>query len=353
LNTFRPTPVNDSDINHQKLVQNTKLIRVTVLINAVAAMVGSGRAAEYVYTDFREPTLLIIKGEAVAFEDSLRLTPAKPGAGGGVWLDAKQNVRNGFQTTFQLRISGRGGSGADGMAFVIQNRPTPAIGYLGCNLGYGGLSNLLVVKFDDYHWQDHAPGNFDEVAVLTAKSADTKLWDDPTNTLASTTSGVVFSDGQIHTVRIVYVPGNLQVFLDDLENPLMTVYVNLARVLNLDDGRAWVGLVGSTGDDYQNQDLVSWSFAAFDRAVEAAPIEAAAQPNATPVYVGNALDPVPAQLPIDPLFGYALPSDVRAPGLIEVSTDLVHWSPLTNATFYFRDPESPDHPQRFYRFRKN
>jgi len=49
-------------------------------------------------------------------------------------------------------------------------------------------------------------------------------------------------------------------------------------------------------------------------------------------------------------FGYALPRGVGLSHGIEVSDDLVHWMPLTNAAFYFRDLESTNFQQRFYRF---
>ena len=67
---------------------------------------------------------------------------------------------------------------------------------------------------------------------------------------------------------MVYVPGNLQLFLDDLENPLMTVYVNLAKVMDLDNGRAWVGFTAATGADWQNQDLIRWIFDSPEDAIQ-------------------------------------------------------------------------------------
>jgi hypothetical protein len=326
-------------------------------------------AASFVYPNFNSTAGLVLQAQASSFEGKLRLSPAIAGLGlGGAWLEAKQPVKDGFDTTFQIQITEKHGIGADGLAFLVQNNPTPEIGYPGCNIGYGGISNLFVVKFNNYHWLDHAYENtcgaYDEIAVLVPHSPATPLWDSVSNTIAATTNHVDFSDGQIHTVKIVYVPGNLQIFLDDLENPLMTVYINLAKVMDLDHGRAWVGFTAASGADWQNHDLVSWAFdsSAVPTSDETRPTPSAspqiqiANPTPSPanVYLGeNTPDPPATLLPVDPTFGYALPCDIGLTHQIEVSTNLVEWTPLTNAAFYFRDRESTNFHRRFYRFEKN
>jgi hypothetical protein len=161
----------------------------------------------------------------------------------------------------------------------------------------------------------------------------------------------------------VYVPGNLQVFLDDLENPLMTVYVSLAKVMDLDNGRAWVGFTAASGGDWQNHDLVSW---AFNSSANAISNEARTTSSNSPqIQMVNPM-PFPADVylwkntqgspatprPVDPFFGYALPGNIGLTHQIEASTDLVEWTPLTNVAYYFRDWESTNYPQRFYRFQK-
>jgi hypothetical protein len=316
-------------------------------------------AGTLTYNDFSSPAGLILQAYAAPFEGHLRLTPAISGRGiGGAWLDTKQPVKDGFETTFQIQITDKYVRGADGLAFVIQNTPTPRLGWPGCNIGFGGLTNLFVVKFDNYHWQDHAFGAFDEIAVLTCSSPTTILWDGVANTIASVTNGVVFSDGRVHTARIVYVPGNLQVYLDDLENPLMTVYVNLAGVMDLDEGRAWVGFTAACGADWQNQDLVSWSFAS-DGIVPplnrlTTQLNSGNNPGtnaATPLFSAPSV-PVPETTPLvrDRTFGYALPWGIGPGFQIEASTDLIHWTTLTNAAFYFKDLDSTNYNTRFYRF---
>jgi Legume lectin domain len=319
-------------------------------------------AANFTYPDFNSTNGLILQEHAGPFKGRLRISPAIAGWGyGGVWFDAKQPVKNGFETTFQIQITDKHCSGADGMAFVIQNAAKPALGQTGQGLGYGGVTNQFVVHFDNYHWGDHpTAGRYDEIAVLAAPSPTEPLYNIPANIIASANKQVVYSDGAVHTVRIVYVPGNLQVFLDDLENPLMTVYVNLAKLMNLDDDRAWVGFTAASGMDWQNHDLVSWKFNSSDDATPN-PVRISPQPEVSdptplpaPVYVAENMQASPTTpLPMDASFGYRLPDDVGLTHQIEASTDLVAWIPLTNASYYFRDQDSTNYPQRFYRFQKN
>jgi hypothetical protein len=48
--------------------------------------------------------------------------------------------------------------------------------------------------------------------------------------------------------------------------------------------------------------------------------------------------------------GISIPRDTE-PGIqIQTSADLVDWMPLTNAAFFFRDPDSTNYNARFYRF---
>jgi hypothetical protein len=334
----------------------------TLAVTGIASMSEQSFAANFSYANFDSTAGLILQEHASSFEGKLRISPAIAGLGyGGAWRDAKQTVKDGFETTFQIQITEKHASGADGLAFVIQNASKPALGQTGQGLGYGGVTNQFVIHFDNYHWGDHPmAGGYDEIAVLAAASPTEPLYNVAANIIASANRQVTYSDGAVHTLRIVYVPGNLQVFLDDLENPLMTVYVNLAKVMDLDNGRAWVGFTAASGADWQNHDLVSWAFASSTAAIQngARPSPQTEiidpKPSPTPIYFGRDLQTSPTTpLPVDPSFGYRLPDDVGLTHQIEASTNLVEWAPLTNAFYYFRDQDSTNYSRRFYRFQKN
>ncbi len=323
----------------------------------------SGQAASFDYENFASPSLLLFQHNAVVFQNRLRLTPAERGKRGGVWFAAKQNIQDGFQTTFQFQFTDKGGFGADGLAFVLQGSEKPRLSGGGSAMGFAHLTNTLAVKFDPYHLgKSTVPYRpYDEIAVVAGRSPVDRL--SPYDSIASVTNKVLFVDQKIHTAKIVYAPGNLQVFLDDLENPIIAVTVDVATVMDLDLGRAWVGFTAATGADYYNQDVVSWSFASPDATTDCSvdsttpvplPKETTVPPATTsPAYVAAA-DSSPAKsLPADPAFGFALPGDIGLTHQIESSTDLVHWTSLTNAAFYFRDRESTNFPRRFYRFPRN
>jgi hypothetical protein len=68
------------------------------------------------------------------------------------------------------------------------------------------------------------------------------------------------SDGAIHTVKIVYVPGTLRIYLDDLTAPALTVPLNLHKTLDLFRGQAYIGFTSALATARENHDLLNWSF---------------------------------------------------------------------------------------------
>src|SRR4051812_35677822 len=87
-----------------------------VLMACLSFFTVSGWAATFGYDNFTSPAGLILQGDAAAFQERVRLTPAAVGQAGGLWYGARVNVKNGFQTTFQFQITES--TGADGLAFV-------------------------------------------------------------------------------------------------------------------------------------------------------------------------------------------------------------------------------------------
>lgn len=52
----------------------------------------------------------------------------------------------------------------------------------------------------------------------------------------------------------------LSVYLDDLELPALVVEIDLAELLSLDEGQAWVGFTAAAGGANQNHDILNWTF---------------------------------------------------------------------------------------------
>lgn len=217
----------------------------------------------------------IYEDEAVEGVTSLRLTPASLDRVGVAFYAAKIPVENGFETTFDFRIyrPGRpegqeGEKGAEGFAFVIQNQGINARGHRGGSMGYAGIENSLAIEFDIYNNQDGEHNMQDPNGNHISVQSNTvdpygKTGAETYHSLGYTTSEThpnlpqdfLGNETTKHTARIVYTPGLLQVYVDEMEEPLEVV-VDLADHINMDNGKAYVGFTASTG--------VEWGWAAHD-----------------------------------------------------------------------------------------
>ncbi|KAF0694166.1 Aste57867_14926 [Aphanomyces stellatus] len=185
----------------------------------------------------------------VACGPSLRLTGSAPYLTGAAWYPRPLNVREGFDTTFQFRLSNpsvhcnsmddvythcrygrvslsqasaglRGvflddvttmtasharARGGDGLAFVVQNQAAqPAMGRGGQELGYGGISNALSVEFDTTYNPDAHDVYENHISVHTRGAAQPNSAHHAYS-LGATAQIPDLTDG-IQTVRIRYVP---------------------------------------------------------------------------------------------------------------------------------------------------
>jgi hypothetical protein len=224
----------------------------------------------------------------------LRLTPnqAYYQWASSAWYTTPQPVSGAFSTTFTFQVTGANtfpcpGSEstapcpADGIAFVIQNSGTTALGPAGCGVGFGGSStgctppegpqvgipNSLAVEFKTF--QDPTDPNANFVAIQNCSppsannSVDVGCQIKINSSLLST-----MSDGNVHSVTISYTgpvsaPGSpaLDVILDNNDLfPGGGVPVNLSTLLSLTNGSALVGFTAGTGGADDNQDILSWTF---------------------------------------------------------------------------------------------
>jgi hypothetical protein len=175
-----------------------------------------------------------------------------------VWLEATQLVQFGFESVFQFQVSEMSSSGADGIAFVILGRDTPQLGGAGASLGYGSVANSLAVEFDMYQNSQAVDLDNNHIGVHSRGTAVNS--GDETASLGRVTPVTDMSDQSVHTALVRYKVGLLQVYLDELQNPLLEVPVDLGALLSLNNGAAWVGLTAATGGQYEIHDILMWSF---------------------------------------------------------------------------------------------
>ena len=210
---------------------------------------------------------------AVLHENRVGLTVAEPLQTGAAWLPAKQQVQGGFEAQFQWQITRMSRRGTDGFAFVIHNAPLPfpgiAVGEGRPGLGYQGIPNSLAVEFDtvqnpsaDFGAGTKGDPSDNHISVQTrGREPNNANTDFSLGYTAQGTPAIpFFSDGSVHTTKVIYKPGTLTIFLDDLTTPVLTVPVDLGAKLSLNNGQAWVGFTAATGRRAQAHDIHSFSF---------------------------------------------------------------------------------------------
>lgn len=194
--------------------------------------------------------------------NEMRLTDNNQGLAASAWLTTPKTVAYGFTSDFRFRLNG----GADGIAFVVQNQATNALGLAGGFMGYSGITNSLAVECDIF---DNGPTwdpNANHIAVhsngTAANSADGTSPPMVISTTDSSLSGVTLSDGSVHRLHVAYDGTDLTVSLDANPLPLLTVTgLDLGTLLSLGpSGVAWVGFTAGTGAATAEQDILDWTF---------------------------------------------------------------------------------------------
>ncbi|MEM9378651.1 MAG: L-type lectin-domain containing protein [Planctomycetota bacterium] len=241
-------------------------------------------------------------GRAATVGTTLRvhdeLAPSGADNRGAVWYATPVAVAAGFDTTFVVNMNQNGGfsGGGDGMAFVIQNEQiagqTGGIGITGIGrhasaLGYGrftgsaageSVDNSLVIELDTFR-NDNQPAadpildpDSNHISIHTGGNGENWQQEDfSIGRAPSEAVGVDLNDGVDHTIRVVYVPGTIEVFVDG--SLVLTApydfqaggtYVDTgmpAGGLDLMGGTsAWVGFTAASGGLLENHDVVSWTF---------------------------------------------------------------------------------------------
>jgi hypothetical protein len=221
------------------------------------------------YPSFSSTAGLHLVGAARVAGSALRLTETSRHTAGAAWLDRKFVVSGGFDTTFQFQITQPGGSGpgADGFAFVLQDSGTNAIGGPGSAGGFAladparygkhaGIPQSIAIFFDTFRNPEAGDPSGNYIGIFTAGTPKTVRW--PPARLAYTRKlHVHLKDGRVHTARIMFQPPVLAVYLDGAE--ALSSPVELATVAD-PRGAAFVGFTASTGNGYENHDILSWSF---------------------------------------------------------------------------------------------
>lgn len=199
---------------------------------------------------------------------------------GAAWWNEPISVDEGFVTAFVFQFEMYSWfTVGDGLAFVVQGGDSEA---LGVGIGYDGMPNSLAVEFDTLKedWlsdpRNNVPGAPDllgnHVSVQTRGVAPNDTHTDASLGWANI-EGFHMADRAAHVALIVYEPGDLRVYVDDFETPVLSVVVDLAETLALEDGKAYVGFTASSGPEISRgprtltitgHKILAWEMAPLD-----------------------------------------------------------------------------------------
>ena len=275
------------------------ILAAAITILLVAAGVQPVLAQSPSFSDFTSTANLTLNGDAAPANNGsanvLRLTPAIAAKRGSAWFNVQQPVSGGFTTVFTFQFTQGSLPPADGIAFVIQNSALSALGQTGGSIGYadgatcdgetcvnsgGGIPNSLAVEFDTFdngaatddpnanHIGIQSCGIVGGVPQPNSPAHGENSVGFPICNLAGPVTPVpTMSDGSVYTVTIDYEPPSC---IGDCGPGLMTVKLGNTTVLtseltledsmNLNSGKAWVGLTSATGSAFENHDILSWTF---------------------------------------------------------------------------------------------
>ena len=220
-----------------------------LLCCALVALAVTPAFAQINYPNFSSWAGLNLVGSAQVTANRLRLTENRMSQQGAAWYATRQNLANGFSTTFQFQMHGpspEDGLGY-GLAFHVQNVSAAL------NVNEKGAVGTVTVTFATFF--QLPDGNFPNVVAVyvNGELADaTSLFPNTLN----------INDQGVHTARIDYAAGWLTVCVDN--EAVIALAIDLAAAGATDSsGSAWVGFSGRTVYAYQNNDVLSWTLTTF------------------------------------------------------------------------------------------
>ena len=237
----------------------------------LTVLTGQARADFAVAFPFGVPPEVQLNGSA-SHNWSVFLTNAG-GQAGSMFYTQKQQVQNGFITTFRFDATAGQVVAGDGFALVIHNDSdgAAALGAGGSDMGYGGgnITSGIAIEFDTFVFEGEFPGmhvsvqgmdQFGEVRVDDSLSLGHVVLDpnigDP--------SIVGSHEGHVEYVPgINGEPGELKVFIDN--QLVLTTAIDLGDVGGQGgafdgNGEAWIGFTAGTGLADSEHKIESWTF---------------------------------------------------------------------------------------------
>ncbi len=198
---------------------------------------------------FSNPGCMKFNGSTKLDDSRLQLTDGGGNEAGSAFCTNQVDVR-GFTTDFTFQLSD---ANADGIAFVIQNSPSgsSALGAAGQGLGWQGITNSVMIKFDLYN--NNGEGD-DSTGIFTTGIPTTPAID-------LTSSGIDLHSGDTMAVHITYDGTNIVMTITDAVANATFTHTWPFNIPNAVGGNlAYAGFTGGTGGETASQKIESWTF---------------------------------------------------------------------------------------------
>jgi hypothetical protein len=208
---------------------------------------------------------IVMNGSAALSGTRMRLTSAQAYLTGTGWFKTPVNVQsftNDF--TFQMANSTSNSAG-NGIAFVIQNTGTQAMGPTGGGLGYGPdntshpsassqtpIGKSVAIKFDTVN---NAGEGSDSTGIYKNGAS-------PTVPAVALGNGVNLKSGDVFQVHMSYNGTTLTMTITDTANASQTFTTSWSIDIpgTVGGSTAYVGFTGATGTSMANQDIITWTY---------------------------------------------------------------------------------------------
>jgi hypothetical protein len=261
--------VNNSSVNRSTV---SSASATSALVSVLLLASGLG-AQSFSFPSFASVGNLTMNGTAGQVGSVLRVTDLGAGDVGAAWYSTPVSVAEGFETEFVFRMS----SAPEGMAFVIQGSPAGASAMGGdlWGLGYGfgnvgmGIANSIAIEIDAMQDGFLSDSSSNEVSIHTLGVLGNS--ENEGASIGRVALPGDLSNNNTHTMRLVYIPGTLEVFIDTLPAPVLSVpftfesggnYVSGGSTggLGLAGPDAWVGFTSTNSSPSQFCEIQSWNW---------------------------------------------------------------------------------------------
>ncbi len=181
---------------------------------------------------------------------------------GALWSEELIPISGGFTAEFQVQLS-RGGEGPNitnrggsGFAFVLQTKSGYELGTGQDGLAYEGLENSFVIEFDQH--KDTHDENGNHLAVLSSRGKITT--DFAVNGIKATDNiPEIEPDNNLYKCLITYQNRQLKIYVSPESYYLLPQLViddfDIEEFIDLDKGRAYMGITAATTNTFQQTTL--------------------------------------------------------------------------------------------------